>query len=71
LPDVTGGPPPEGPAADPREAVAVLMIMHLAIALITYNCLVHLAKVSAMSRPAPETVPRHDALRGATRHSDD
>jgi hypothetical protein len=52
------------------EAVAVLMIMHLAIALITYNCLVHLAKLSAMSRPAPETVPRHDALRGATRRSD-
>lgn len=51
------------------EAVAVLMIMHLAIALITY-CLVHLAKVSAMSRPAPETVPRHDALPGATRQSD-
>jgi hypothetical protein len=52
------------------EAVAVLMIMHLAIALITYNCLVHLAKVSAMSRPAPETMPRLDALPGATRHSD-
>ena len=28
-----------------REAVAVLMVMHLAIALVTYNCLVHLAKV--------------------------
>jgi hypothetical protein len=52
------------------EAVAVLMIMHLAIALITYNCLVHLAKVSATSRPAPETMPRLDALPGATRHSD-
>lgn len=52
------------------EAVAVLMIMHLAIALITYNCLVHLAKVSAMSRPVPETMRRLDALPGATRHSD-
>jgi hypothetical protein len=52
------------------EAVAVLIIMHLAIALITYNCLVHLAKVGAMSRPAPETMPRLDALPGATRHSD-
>jgi hypothetical protein len=54
----------------PPEAVAVLMIMHLAIALITYNCLVHVAKVSAMSRPLPETVPRHDAVPGATRHPD-
>ena len=27
----------------PPEAVAVLMVMHLAIALVTYNCLVHLA----------------------------
>jgi hypothetical protein len=39
----------------PPEAVAVLMIMHLAIALITYICLVHVAQVSATSRPAPET----------------
>ena len=54
----------------PPEAVAVLMSMHLAIALITYNCLVHRAKVSAMSKPAPETVPRHGALPGATRHPD-
>lgn len=29
----------------PAKAVAVLMAMHLAIALVTYNCLVHLAKV--------------------------
>jgi hypothetical protein len=29
----------------PAEAVAVLMIMHLAIAVITYSCLVQLAKV--------------------------
>jgi hypothetical protein len=35
----------------PPEAVAVLMIMDLAIALIPCNCLVHVAKVSAMSRP--------------------
>ncbi len=54
----------------PAEAVAVLLIMLLAIALISFICLVHLAKVSAMSRPAPETVPRHDALPGATRHPD-
>jgi hypothetical protein len=54
----------------PPEAVAVLMIMHLAIALITYNCLVRVAKVSAMSRPVPETVPRHSVLPDATRHPD-
>ncbi len=29
----------------PPKAVAVLMVMHLAIALVTYNCLVHLARV--------------------------
>jgi hypothetical protein len=29
----------------PARAVAVLMAMHLAIALVTYNCLVHVAKV--------------------------
>jgi hypothetical protein len=29
----------------PARAVAVLMVMHLAIALITYNLLVHLAPV--------------------------
>ena len=54
----------------PPEAVAVLMIMHLAIAVITYNCLVHVAKVSAMSRPLPETVPRHDVVPGTRRHPD-
>jgi hypothetical protein len=32
----------------PGRAVAVLMVMHLAIALVTYNCLVHIAAV----RPA-------------------
>jgi hypothetical protein len=39
---------------EPGRAVAVLMAMHLAIALITYNCLVHIAKV----RPAGR-VPAH------------
>ena len=29
----------------PPRAVAVLMVMHLAIALVTYNCLVHVARV--------------------------
>ena len=34
----------------PRKAVAVLMLMHLAIALVTYNCLVHIAKVREPKR---------------------
>jgi hypothetical protein len=36
----------------PAQAVAVLMVMHLAIALITYNLLVHLAPVRRRRRPA-------------------
>jgi hypothetical protein len=35
----------------PADAVAVLMVMHLAIALVTYNLLVHVAPVRAVSRP--------------------
>jgi hypothetical protein len=35
----------------PARAVAVLMVMHLAIALVTYNCLVRIAKVQ-LPRPA-------------------
>src|ERR1700733_2417888 len=34
----------------PGRAVAVLMLMHLAIALVTYNSLVHLAPVEAAGR---------------------
>ncbi len=34
----------------PAKAVAVLMCMHLAIALVTYNALVHLAPVRARRR---------------------
>jgi Family of unknown function (DUF6069) len=34
----------------PPKAVFVLMLMHLAIALVTYNCLVHLAPVRARRR---------------------
>lgn len=30
----------------PAEAVAVLMVMHLAIAVSTYNCVVHIARVT-------------------------
>jgi Family of unknown function (DUF6069) len=36
----------------PGDAVAVLMLMHLAIALVTYNLLVHLAPVRSAPRPA-------------------
>jgi Family of unknown function (DUF6069) len=35
----------------PADAVAVLMVMHLAIALVTYNALVHLAPTGAPARP--------------------
>jgi hypothetical protein len=31
----------------PGRAIAVLMVMHLAIAVVTYNCLVHIAPVKA------------------------
>jgi hypothetical protein len=41
----------------PGRAVAVLMVMHLAIALVTYNCLVHVAGVrSAHSHAAARSV---------------
>jgi hypothetical protein len=40
-------------------AVAVLMVMHLAIALVTYHCLVHIARVRT---PRPMT-PRPAATR--------
>jgi hypothetical protein len=40
-------------------AVAVLMVMHLAIALVTYNCLVHIAKAQS---PAPATRPPPSGL---------
>jgi len=38
--------------AQPPEAVAVLMVMHLAIALVTYNCLVRIAKVRSIETHA-------------------
>lgn len=38
----------------PAKAVAVLMCMHLAIALITYNSLVHVAPVRRPSRRSPQ-----------------
>lgn len=36
----------------PAKAVAVLMVMHLAIAVVTYNCLVRIAPVRAEPEPA-------------------
>jgi Family of unknown function (DUF6069) len=36
----------------PADAVAVLMVMHLAIALVTYNLLVHLAPTGPVERQA-------------------
>jgi hypothetical protein len=38
----------------PAKAVAVLMCMHLAIALVTYNALVHLAPVRRQRGAQPE-----------------
>lgn len=49
----------------PPEAVAVLMVMHLAIAVITYNCLVHLARPGAPGQSADTRGPqqsRHSRL---------
>jgi hypothetical protein len=37
----------------PAKAVAVLMAMHVAIALVTYNALVRIAKVERAERPLP------------------
>jgi hypothetical protein len=52
----------------PGRAVAVLMVMHLAIALVTYNCLVHIARVRAAARPAAHArVPAADPNRYAER----
>jgi hypothetical protein len=42
-------------------AVLVLVVMHLAIAVVTYNCLVHLARTKALSRhrvPVPAGTQR-------------
>ena len=42
----------------PSDAVAVLMLMHLAIALVTYNLLVHLAPVRPARRAAQRAPAR-------------
>jgi hypothetical protein len=46
----------------PPKAVAVLIVMHLAIAVVTYNCLVRIARVKttgAAGRPAARALDRH------------
>jgi len=52
----------------PGRAVAVLMVMHVAIAIVTYNCLVHLAKVGpdarTQARPSDSDPDRY-ARRGS------
>jgi hypothetical protein len=42
----------------PGRAVAVLMVMHLAIALVTYNCLVHIAAVRELAPGRSHARPR-------------
>ena len=47
------------------QAVAVLMLMHLAIAVVTYNCLVHIAKVRTLATARPSAaIPHHHARPG-------
>ena len=41
----------------PASAVAVLIVMHLAIALVTYNSLVHIAKVQPLARTGAHMRP--------------
>jgi hypothetical protein len=53
----------------PPEAIAVLMLMHVAIALVTYNCLVRVAKVGVIRKPAHGGAPRQHTPLPATRHS--
>jgi hypothetical protein len=46
----------------PPKAVAVLVVMHLAIAVITYNCLVHLAPVRRLRRRGLDRMTRAGRL---------
>ena len=52
-------------SGQPAKAVAVLFVMHLAIAVVTYNCLVHLAR----TRPLPGTGYRCPPAAGGKRIS--
>jgi len=45
----------------PGDAVAVLILMHLAIALVTYNLLVHVAPARPAARPAAHRAPARAA----------
>ena len=51
----------------PGRAVAVLMVMHLAIALVTYNSLVHIARVRPAARPAAHA---REAAAGPDRYAE-
>ena len=52
----------------PGRAVAVLIVMHLAIALVTYNSLVHIAKAEPADRHGgPARLPASEAARYAAR----
>jgi hypothetical protein len=53
----------------PGRAVAVLMVMHLAIALVTYNCLVHIASVKAFAAHSHARRPVSDPDRYVRRGS--
>jgi hypothetical protein len=39
----------------PAKAVSVLLVMHLAIALVTYNALVHIARTKSIQRTIPNS----------------
>jgi hypothetical protein len=47
----------------PGSAVAVLMVMHLAIAVVTYNALIHIARAKPAARPGHARRPSAGARR--------
>src|SRR5580692_7870255 len=49
----------------PVQAVAVLMVMHLAIAVVTYNALVHIARVQTAARGSRRSSPARHAGRSS------
>jgi len=51
----------------PAQAVAILMLMHLAIAVVTYNCLVHIAKVKTPAATQPTSSSHRHAEPGLPR----
>ena len=52
---------------EPGQGVLVLMAMHVAIALVTYNVLVHVAPVGGATAPAPEAPTPPEAQARHTR----